>query len=196
MEMESKKHGEYTGILGDRLFDDPFFENNSLFLAADHGSKSKGIAIPYLGRSYTSATNLSHLDIAIIDLMRPHRAILVCEIEEEKADPKKIIGDLFNIYMANYLSVRHDNIGEQYTLKNASIILGIRSSENSPPGKKAKNIVRKLSKMLSEEVKAGKKIHLVFGQEYDELIRGVEKKINKITKEYLRQRNILKEEIP
>jgi len=189
MEMEPKKHGEYTGKLGDRLSDEPVFEANSLFLAADHGSKSKGIAVPYLGRTYSSATTLSHVDIAVIDLKRPQRAFLVCEIEEEKADPKKIIGDLFNIYMADYLSVRRQMRGEKFSLNNATVILGIRSSENSPPGKKAKNIVRKLSKILSEEVKAGKKIYLVFGQEYDELIDRTETKILKMTNRYLRQRN-------
>lgn len=196
MEMESKIPGEYTGKLGDRLFDEPIFELNNLLLAADHGLKSKGIAVPYLGRTYSSATNLSHLDIAIIDLTKPQRAFLVCEIEEEKADPKKIIGDLFNIYMANYLSVRRQKDGKKYSLNNASIILGIRSSENSPQGKKAKNIVRKLSKMLSEEVKAGKNIHLIFGQEYDELIDRMETKILKITKGYLRQRHTLRKRIP
>jgi hypothetical protein len=188
METGPKKHGEYTGRLGDRLSAMPSFEDSDLLLVADHGQKSERIAVPYLGRTHSSATTLSHLDIAVVDLRRPQRAILVCEIEEEKADPKKIIGDLFNIYMADYLSVRRQKRAEKFSLDNAIIILGIRSFEDSPQAKKAHNIVRKLSRMLSEEVKAGKKIHLVFGQEYDELTNRIERKILRMTNRYVRLR--------
>jgi hypothetical protein len=188
METEPKKHGEYTGKLSDRLSDEPIFKANDFLLATDHGLKSESTAVPYLGRTYSSATTLSHVDIAVIDLKPPQRAFLVCEIEEEGADPKRIIGDIFSIYMANYLSVRQQKCGKKYSLNNAAIILGIRSSENSPSGLKAKSIVRKLSRMLSEEVRAGKIVYLVFGQEYDELIDKTEAKILKMTNRYLRQK--------
>jgi hypothetical protein len=132
IEMASKggksRAGQYTGEIGEELFQELQISRPELGLEVfyDHGKMRRPKAVPHLGGKPGRASSLSHVDIAIA---KGSEMIILCEIEEEAADPKKIIGDICNILLADSISVRG---GRSFHFSKGFMILGLKTrSERS-----------------------------------------------------------------
>lgn len=133
--------GDYTRrlylSLKDKIPDPPY----KLWCSHIEG-QHKGV--PYFGE-YGHDTTLSHVDIVITE---GDRVRILCEIEEGKSEPKRIIGDIMNIALSDKVCINKKN---DYMYSNAKLILGL--VKNSDMGeKKAKSISDKLVKYLPPSI--------------------------------------------
>ena len=167
----------YTGALGEEL--SKYVEsrtNGRLLVYFDHGpSRSKKI-VAHLGDKPSRANNLSYVDIAVVERIgdpvgRPPRVVLLCEIEEEGARPKKIVGDLCNLIFAEGLSVGTSI----YHLRGTSLLLGIRTAEDSMSEKKANDLIRRIRQWIDHVTIAD--IKCVNGSTYPVLMDAVRKEV-------------------
>jgi hypothetical protein len=120
----------------------------------------------------SNASKLSYVDIAVIN--GSDRAILVCEIEEGGAEPKKIIGDIINIVLSDQIRIQGR---DYYYDDNIVFILGTNVNPIGAGEEKTQNICQKL-RQINEKV-GNKKIELilVFNADVKELTKDVEEKI-------------------
>jgi len=117
--------------------------NNDLEVFFDHGREGESPNIVPYFEEYGTDTTLSHLDIAVVS--KSERSILVCsELEEEGANPKLVIGDIANLFIAKQVRIG----GDDYTLDRAKFLLGVRVAESQKIGEgrnKNDNSRRKVS---------------------------------------------------
>ena len=136
---KKERHGQYTGELGKELYktlqvDRPelglkvFFAHRN---TADKEIEGVPMAVPHLGKRSGRASSLSYVDIAIA---KGTDMLILCEAEEEDADPKKIIGDICNILLSDHIGVRGQ---DSYNFSLGHIILGLKvdSIRSSKPSK-------------------------------------------------------------
>jgi len=129
-----ERSGQYTGELGKELHktlqvDRPELGLNVFFAHKDTEDKEiEGVpmAVPHLGKVPGHASSLSFVDIAIA---KGREMLILCEAEEEGADPKKIIGDICNILLSDHIGVRGRG---SFNFSKGHIILGLTTySEKS-----------------------------------------------------------------
>jgi hypothetical protein len=106
---------------------------------------------------------------------KPKRAVVVCEIEEGRAEPKRIIGDICNVLLARKLRA----VGFDYSLLDCVVILGIRIKAQGMSEAKARRLVRAISKMAKSEILQRKRITLVCASDLNILERRVGKAIRR-----------------
>ncbi|GAB6283487.1 MAG: hypothetical protein STSR0008_22600 [Ignavibacterium sp.] len=98
----------------------------------DHGNSSKPeVCQPttYMGRRYGRDATLSGVDIVVT---KDKKVILAIEIEESTVPPKKVIGDVFGIIIADRIRIK----GKPYPIKNTTIIIAIADdSKGKRPAK-------------------------------------------------------------
>ena len=121
-----KSHGQLTADIGKSL---DFAGYDVLY---DHGISSKpvktvGKIVSYFGDQNERGSQLSYLDIAIVE-KNTNRAIALIEIEETANRPKTIIGDIFAFLMGERVVIqgRELEVGNSTTL----IILGYSKSQH------------------------------------------------------------------
>ena len=103
----------------------------------DHGDL-EGRIIAYYD-SYSRATQLSFVDIAVIDKKRREAKIL-CEVEESFPTPKKILGDLVTLILAEKIRYR----GFDYFIYSPYLIFGFRIREK---GKKINQVFKLIDRL-------------------------------------------------
>lgn len=121
---------------------------------------------PYFGE-YSNASTLSNIDLVLAD---EDEARLLCEIEEKGASPKKIIGDIVNIYLADGIMIQ----GKRRSLNNSRFILGIKVEKNGKSAEKARALERCIQIKIPELLG---KLEVVTSENVDELIENVKGKI-------------------
>lgn len=126
-------HGKYTGELGLKLYHKYKDSNYEVFY--DHGKKGdpnhcKPSA--YFGE-YSNSTKLSEVDIVIVDNATQSVKLLI-EVEESGSSPKKTIGIITNLLIAERIRIMKDD----YPLDDVSLLfaVGIKTDK----GGKAKQI--------------------------------------------------------
>lgn len=87
---------------------------------------------------YSTATTLAQIDLAIVDVTSGNVSV-ICEIEEEGASPKKILGDIFSILLAENVMIKR----KKYQLNNFHYILGVRVPGKGLSSEKIKKIEKK-----------------------------------------------------
>jgi hypothetical protein len=132
------KHGQYTARLGKiltRSLREKVDVDAEVFY--DHGDKSEPNVCqptPYFEK-YCAATTLANIDLVIIS--QNNKEIMLCEIEEEGANPKKIIGDVVALFLAEGIRIKN----EDYRLDDFDqihLILGIVIKRRGKAEDKAK----------------------------------------------------------
>lgn len=115
--------GEVTRELGEGL---ESLENHELKVFYDHGdSDNPHVCEP---RLYFGSYFLAVADIVVLDR---NKVKVICEIEERGASPKKILGDIVGILLANEIRIKENNtkkipIKDAYYNKNPFFfILGV-----------------------------------------------------------------------
>lgn len=172
-------YGEWTSILGKNLTEDVEKTSNpDLGVYYDHGKKGESCNIvPYFG-NYGTDTTLSNVDLAIVS-KTGNKLLVLCEIEEEGAKPKLVIGDVTNIFLADNVRIK----GKDYKPKNAVFILGVRvekKGKNQNAGSKIASIVNLVPKIVKKKNQRGIKVMTITKSTYEELISELEKEICRI----------------
>lgn len=171
-------HGYWTVRLGRRLKRDIESSGNvDLEVFYDHGEKGESCNIvPYFGE-YGTDTTLSNLDVTIVN-RKEKRALVLCEFEEEGANPKLVIGDIDNIFIARQVRIK----GDDFELANAKLILGVRVEEKDGVKKQnAKKKVESLGKLvpsiIKDEVLRGIEVITITKPSYKEMVMEMEERI-------------------
>lgn len=166
------KHGLYTARIGERLHLEFEGQHEGIELVYDHGREGSYRAVPFLGRKPSNASSLSHADTFVLDKRKKtKKAVVVCEIEEGRAEPKRIIGDICNVLLARKLRA----VGPDYSLLDCVVILRIKTEAQGMSEAKARRLVKAISKMAKSEMLQRKRITLVSASDLNILERRVEK---------------------
>lgn len=138
------EHGRYTADLGEKL--EEWLRSQDLpdlKVYYDHGRKGLSKVVPYFGE-YSRATTLSFVDFAVVDTAC-RQALVLCELEEEGASPKKVIGDIGNLLMAEWLCIG----GQRYSFDYSHVIVGICVRDGGKSKVKAEAICRRARMMVT-----------------------------------------------
>lgn len=172
-------YGEWTSTLGKNLTEDVKKSTNpDLEVYYDHGEKGESCNIvPYFGK-YGTDTTLSNADLAIVSKTRK-KLLVLCEIEEEGAKPKLVIGDVANIFLADNVRINRND----YKPKNAVFILGVRvekKGKNQNAESKVASIGNLVPKIVKKKSLRGIKVLTITKPTYKDLIDELEKEICRI----------------
>jgi hypothetical protein len=99
-----KSRGQLTAKMAREI--SPYWEKRGYFVLYDHDPSSKNVGkiVSSFGkRPYGQSTQLSHIDIAIVE-KSSDRVFALIEIEETTDKPKSLLGDVFGILMGEYIS--------------------------------------------------------------------------------------------
>lgn len=120
VEPRSSKHGLLTAKVAREI--SPFWDERGFYVLYDHdlSNKNVGKIMSRFGESYGRSTQLSHIDIAIVE-KNSDRVFALIEIEETTNKPKSILGDVFGILMGEHISFGK----ERPLLVNEQTILAI-----------------------------------------------------------------------
>lgn len=169
------KHGEYTAKLG-RILTHILREKVDVDAEVfyDHGDKREPNVCqptPYF-QEYCSATTLANIDLVIISQNK--KEIMLCEIEEEGANPKKIIGDVVTLFLADGIRIKN----EDHWLKDFNeiyLILGIVAKEEGKSEDKAKEIHQRIENIVRPELLEKISVQFIYGKNYEQLIGNLER---------------------
>jgi hypothetical protein len=139
----------------------------------DHGDSSKpGVGRPstYMGRRYGRDATLSEVDIVVA---KGKNLILTIEIEESIVNPKKVIGDVFGIALADGIRIK----GKPYSIKNATTIIAIVDDGKGKRSAKYFRLERHLDRYFKAiPSKTLKKVRIITCPSHD-LVRRIERLI-------------------
>lgn len=169
-------YGLYTREMGYRLYKK--YENTPHMVFCAHGKDKKTEPYychptPFFGK-YSRATTLSFVDIIIIN--RNNNLIeLIAEIEENAAEPKKVIGDIMSIILSEQVRIRE----KDYKYGDMVFILGVKSNPKGSTKEKTKMLCQKLAE-VNEKI-GNKRMDLIplFDDDLKELIIHVESEIDR-----------------
>jgi len=127
----------------------------------------------------SNASTLSYVDIVIIE--RENKKVkILCEIEESRASPKKIIGDIVNILISDSIHIQE----EDYEYDKLQLILGLKVTEGGKSEQKTHSLKQKLQGIIKEQYwNLLDEITIICDKDLNNLIRKVESKIMDIFKQ-------------
>ena len=178
-----ERKGQFTGNLGKELRNVIESRTNGrLQVHFDHERSDSERIIAHLGESSSRTNALSYIDIAVVESnsrvvsgRESKRIVLLCEIEEEGARPKKIIGNLCNILIADGVQIH----GSHYHLDKTYLLVGVRCSERSKSKDKTQEIAARIKKIANRELIAD--IYTLFAVAHPELMEAVRTKVYEVT---------------
>lgn len=175
------KNGKYTAKFGEELTKG--LESHPNFqVYYDHGDSSKpnvGQITPYFrDKPYNKSTTLSNVDILITHKTNNiEKAIILIEIEETDSEPKKILGDIFNIFLAESVCFQR----EDFPLDQINLIVGtvVGSDDKLQKINSISNAINDLKKQIKGsifDISIGK-IELLGDHDLPELLSRIKKNI-------------------
>lgn len=179
------KHSLLTGRIGKELSNEFAAKYSGIELVYDHGGSGSHTAVPYLGRKATHASTLSQVDVAVLDNRGSQkRAIVLCEIEEEGAEPKRIIGDLCNVMLAKKLRAK----GTDHTLYNCVMILALKVERGGMARSKARRLLKVASGLVGNDGIQRKRLEVVCAYDPWTLEHKVKKELREAVAKILSER--------
>lgn len=169
-------HGGYTGKMGRRLYEKYAQSVHQVYYdhCQDRSKEPNSCQPTPFFDELSSATTLSHVDIAIVD-QQTKTIELVAEIEEAGHEPKKIIGDIVSLLMADHVRIK----GKDYDFGGSVLVLGARVDEKGSGRKKVRAICRKLTDMGERMGKREMQIVPILHDELERLVEEVEAEIDR-----------------
>jgi len=158
--------GKYTRVLGERLketLEEKLGKDYEVFY--DHGDQKHRIVAYF--NDYSRKNFLSFIDIAITE---GEEVKVLCEIEETSSNPKKILGDLVSILLAE--KIRY--AGLEYSISSPYVILGLHAKERGVKRYQTENILNKFYENFALD---RERIKVIFAEDLEWLIRSVEETI-------------------
>jgi len=101
--LNPKSHGQLTAKVAREI--SPYWDERGFYVLYDHdpADKNVGKIMSRFGESYGRRTQLSHVDISIVE-KNSDRVFALIEIEETTNKPKTILGDVFGVLMGEHIS--------------------------------------------------------------------------------------------
>ncbi len=161
----------YTAELGRRLTERVKSSGNeALGVYFDHGvaGESKRV-VPYFD-AYSLSTTLAFVDIAVVN-EHSKSVIVLCEVEEEGANPKRVIGDCFNIFISDSICIG----GIRYDISNARLLLGVRIPDRGESQNKIRKILTRIQETVRKEHVKGITIEPLCESDYRMLVDRLER---------------------
>lgn len=164
------EHGKYTAELGRRLkARAKSAGKEDLGVYFDHGAAGESQrVVPYFD-VYDLSTTLAFVDIAVVN-ERTKSIIVLCEVEEEGANPKKVIGDCYNIFISDSVCIGRI----PYDLSKARLLLGIKIPDKGDSGRKVRKILARIQTTVREDRLKGITIELTCESDYRTLVDRLE----------------------
>ena len=132
--------GEHTIDLGKRLTQK--LKNTKYAVYQAHGNRTEENNVrrptPFFG-AYSTASTLSFIDVVVVNTENK-KVLILCEIEESGASPKKVIGDIINIMISEKLRIKDDD----YEYDRPILILGVKVREGGKSERKVKDLIPRL----------------------------------------------------
>ncbi len=144
--MDSKQHGQLTAKVADIL--SKHDELKGYEVLSDHSPKKENIGkiASWFGERFSRETELSQLDIAIVE-KDSSKAIALIEIEETSDRPKTFLGDVFGVLMGDHVCFEGKRdllVDEQTTL----IIIGKSETQHKERNKYFHDKVLEIKSLL------------------------------------------------
>jgi hypothetical protein len=183
-EMEEEARGRYTRLLGrnlEQLVEREFAGHYRVYY--DHKTADPDRIITQIGGG-KQADNLSFVDLAIVRTTdTEERLCLISEIEEHKHTPKRLLGDIAAIVMADSVLVE----GREHPLTNLIVVLGFVTKRNGRTGPRAEKYVAKFESAMREGIGGGRGIKFIVINADDGvlLVKEVEERIKSFLHEGL-----------
>jgi hypothetical protein len=153
--LHKTKQGIHTQLLGKELTDS-IPEGYEVFY--DHGDLNGRIIAYY--DEYSRATQLSFVDIAVID-KKQREAIILCEVEERIPAPKKILGDIITLILAE--KIRYKNL--DYVIYSPYLVFGFKVKEKGKKVSQVFNLINRLEDALNTSLKS--RVRIITSEELD-----------------------------
>lgn len=170
------EHGKYTKRLGKTLI--RILEGSPrIKVFYDHGGKDDPNTCkptPYFG-GYSRASTLANIDIAIVN-ENDGKVKVLCEIEEEGGTPKKIIGDVCGVFLAEGIMIKNAD----YSFDKLHFIFGIKVKEKGKSAEKVKELESRILKIVKPELLDKIKVQFIYNTDYEKLISSLKGEICKI----------------
>lgn len=170
------EHGKYTVELGRRLrerIESAGREDLQVFF--DHGKDGESQrVVPYFG-NYDLSTTLAFVDLAIVN-KDTKSTLVLCEVEEEGVNPKKVIGDCMNIFVSDRICVGR----QPYSINNAHFLLGTKVGIKGKGGDKVKNLEARIPSLMKDEAVRGIRLEFVTASDLRELTRALDARMCRI----------------
>ncbi len=143
--MKRRPKGYHTRIIGDRLDQLIRDEFPGLYrVHYDHKEVAPDRIIAY-SDSEGVGNKLAYLDLAVVSLQADEEKLLIIsEIEEHKHSPKRFLGDIAAIMIAESIRVR----GHVYPLADVFIVLGLVLKGNQRATFRAERTVSRLESLM------------------------------------------------
>lgn len=171
--------GDYTGKLGKELSE--FFEHNNLDFTVyyDHGDPSEDnvcVITPFFGE-FSRDNSLANTDIAIID-NKTNKLVLLSEVEESSTPPKKVIGDILSVFLADKVRIRNkaQDKEEFYPIEDINFIIGIKV-DYQEKAEKLKELAKRTEQAVNPELAKKAKVIVIAEDQVERLISGIKKKM-------------------
>ncbi len=158
-------YGAYTRKLGESLV--RFLDEHPIRdveVHFDPSRKQAGRIVSFWG-DFSSATTLSRLDLAVVNI-KEQRVLVLAEIEEEGARPKAIIGDVCSLLFADKIRIK----SRDYDFSDAVFLFGIKTKERGRSLSKARNLERRILEAIRPEFLRGVALRFVYATDRLELI--------------------------
>lgn len=140
----------------------------------DHGDKRLSNVCqpaPYFLK-YSEATILANLDLAVV--LRDSREIILCEVEQEGSNPKRLIGDIVSLFLAEGIRVKD----EDYWLEDfdhVHLIVGIIAKKRESSEDKAKELQKRIEAIIKSKSLEKMEIQFISGTDYGQLIGNLQR---------------------
>lgn len=167
------EHGKFTAELGRKLTARiESADRKELRVFFDHGDSGESMrVVPYFD-DYDLSTTLAFVDIAIVD--EDTKSVLVlCEVEEEGVNPKKVIGDCCNILISDSVCIQK----KSYDVSDATFLLGVKVPERGKSSQKISNLKSRIQDSLREESLRSIKLEFICEPNCRSLINRLETRI-------------------
>lgn len=159
--LEQKKYGDVS------LFFDDHGRRTGLSFACE--------PTPFFGDRLTDATSLANVDIAIVD-NAGKKALIICEIEDEGRDIKRIIGDIYNILLAKRIMIR----GTPYEMYNYHILIGVPLGKKNDMGGRIPELKGAIAGIILPSLRNSATIEIITERDVTGLMDKIEKRIIEI----------------
>ena len=173
------KQGNKTAIIGHQLVER--YNDSKFIVYYDHGDKKMDKAnvcepTPY-NKIKSDENTLSNIDIAIVEKKENKLRILI-EIEESQAEPKKIIGDMMNIILADHILIK--KIPYNLIVEPHFILGVIVNNKEGASEKKIRWVSNEILNILKQINREQYIFHLIIVNDFISLKTKVEEKVDKI----------------
>ncbi len=130
-----------------------------------------GRPVPYFGR-YDREHALSYVDLAVVDIER-QKVQLLSEVEESGGVPKKVTGDVGNLYMAESVRIKD----RDYAPDSFDFLLGITANPKGGAYAKLENLRQRLPQTVRPELQGRMRLEFIPRPEIIEVIAVLRRRI-------------------